>query len=418
MARPVPAAVDGRGPGTREIAGRDRVHHHAAEGACARWRVSVAGTVVPARGTSGPARAHCPRVDRERDTPLRDATRQHTRLSRLHRAAVSRFAAPVRDPPDPAGPRSQTRTTARRKPDPAARPIAPWRHLPSTILIYLSRFSPRIPNYRAALFCDSPVLAKYIRVLICAAHAALIPRERPARGRSRARVSRGLACRPVSPSRPTTHTAQPRPCGRFAPCSGLRGSHTDRTRLDAADPVGRPLLILPAVTVAPLTCDLLHGLKAVASGHRMTGLPRQTVGVPTRTQREPAAYRRNSRFLPRCRAVARSRRPHRNRCHCRVTNRPRSPPPLVCWGPASHRFRSSFYYVGPRQKPSVGHPVRPQCGGLSLLSVRSTPACSLLGSDSRRNTRHSREGGGMRSYLYHRTISGVRERGIGHAGQT
>ncbi|THE63552.1 hypothetical protein D8Y22_17160 [Salinadaptatus halalkaliphilus] len=35
--------------------------------------------------------------------------------------------------------------------------------------------------------------------------------------------------------------------------------------------------------------DLLHGLQAVASGHRMTGLPKQDVAVPTRTQREPAA---------------------------------------------------------------------------------------------------------------------------------
>jgi hypothetical protein len=126
--------------------------------------------------------------------------------------------------------------------------------------------------------------------------------------------------------------------------------------------------------------DRLHGLKAVASGHRMTGLARQTVPVPTRTQREPATYRGNSRFLPRCRAVARSRRPHRDRCHRRVTDRPCSSPPPVCWGPASHRFRSSFSYVGPRQKPSVGHPVWPQYGGFLRRSVRSTPACSLLGS--------------------------------------
>jgi hypothetical protein len=61
--------------------------------------------------------------------------------------------------------------------------------------------------------------------------------------------------------------------------------------------------------------------------------------------------------------VARSRRPHQNRCHRRVTDRPCSSPPRVCWGPASHRFRSSFSYVGPRQNPSVGHPVRPQSGG-------------------------------------------------------
>jgi len=127
--------------------------------------------------------------------------------------------------------------------------------------------------------------------------------------------------------------------------------------------------------------------KAVASGHRMTGLPKQDVSVPTRTQREPAAYRRNSRFLPRCRAVARSRRPHQNRCHCRVTNRPRSPLPLVCWGPASHRFRSTFSYVGPQRKRSAGHPVQPQSSGLSCLSVRLTPACSLLGSD--RASEHS-----------------------------
>ena len=112
--------------------------------------------------------------------------------------------------------------------------------------------------------------------------------------------------------------------------------------------------------------DLLHGLKAVASGHRMTDLPKQTVPVPTRTQREPAAYRRNSCFLPRYRAVARSRRPHRNPCHRRVTNRPRSSPPLVCWGPASHRFRSNFQYIGPQEKRSVGHPIGPRYGGFSV----------------------------------------------------
>jgi hypothetical protein len=71
--------------------------------------------------------------------------------------------------------------------------------------------------------------------------------------------------------------------------------------------------------------------------------------------------------------VARSRRPHRNRCHCRVTNRPRSSPPLVCWGPASHRFRSGFRYVGPRQKYSVGHPVRPRSSGLCPPGVSARP---------------------------------------------
>ena len=84
----------------------------------------------------------------------------------------------------------------------------------------------------------------------------------------------------------------------------------------------------------------------------MTGLPKQTVPGPTRTRREPETFWRNSRFLPRYRAVARSRRSHRNQCLCRVTNRLRSSLPLVCWGPASHRFRSDFCYVRPRQKPS------------------------------------------------------------------
>jgi hypothetical protein len=148
------------------------------------------------------------------------------------------------------------------------------------------------------------------------------------------------------------------------------------------------------------TRDLLHG-QAVASGHRMTGLSKQTVPVPTRTQREPAAYRRNSRFLPHYRAVARSRRPHRNPCHCRVTDRQRSSPPLVCWGPASHRFRSRPKYVGPRQKRSVGHPVRPQYGGFSQgVSAQPPPVRSSVPTRCR-NTPHSPEGGGMRSYLYH-----------------
>jgi hypothetical protein len=148
--------------------------------------------------------------------------------------------------------------------------------------------------------------------------------------------------------------------------------------------------------------DLLHGLKAVASSHRMTAVPNHGISVPTRTQREPAAYRRNSRFLPRYRAVARSRRPRRNPCHRRVTNRPCSLLPLVCWGPASHRFRSSFRYVGARQKRSVGHPVRPLYGGFSAgVSAQPPPVRSSVPTGCR-NIRHSREGGGMRSYLYHR----------------
>jgi hypothetical protein len=157
--------------------------------------------------------------------------------------------------------------------------------------------------------------------------------------------------------------------------------------------------------------DLLHGLdRGIRPPDDCLAESRYSGSNPH--SEGPAAYRRNSRFFPRCRAVARSRKPYRTRCHCRVTNRPRSSPPLVCWGPASHRFRSNLRYVGPRQKPSIGHHVRSQYGGLCPLSVRSTPTCSLLGSDRGRYTPHSREGGGMRSYLYHRENTGDRSRPI------
>jgi len=120
--------------------------------------------------------------------------------------------------------------------------------------------------------------------------------------------------------------------------------------------------------------------------------------VPTRTQREPAAHRGNSRFFPRYRAVARSMRPRRNPCHHRANHHWFASP---CGsGTASHRFRSTLCYTGPQKTFSMGHPIRPtsvDCG----RCVRSTPTCSLLGSDRCRNTRHSREGGGMRSYLHH-----------------
>ena len=55
---------------------------------------------------------------------------------------------------------------------------------------------------------------------------------------------------------------------------------------------------IPANVPGTHFCDLLHGLKAVASGHRMTAVATHGISVPTRTQREPAAYRRNSRFSP------------------------------------------------------------------------------------------------------------------------
>ncbi|ERH04225.1 MAG: hypothetical protein J07HR59_01353 [Halorubrum sp. J07HR59] len=80
--------------------------------------------------------------------------------------------------------------------------------------------------------------------------------------------------------------------------------------------------------------------------------------IPTRTQRDPAAYRRNCCVSPSegC-GPARSLRPHRNRnrnrnpCHRCATHRESAAP---CGsGPASHRFRRSFSCVGPHQ-PAFG----------------------------------------------------------------
>jgi len=134
--------------------------------------------------------------------------------------------------------------------------------------------------------------------------------------------------------------------------------------------------------------------------------------------------------------VARSRRPHRNPCHCRVTNRPRSSPPLVCWDPASHRFHSSLPCGGP-SKTFGRSPSSATARWFFPQSVCSTPACSLLILSDRafrnrcfprmplsvdlqserqsgiyvhlsdsisshwyRNTPRLRDGRGMRSYLY------------------
>ena len=98
--------------------------------------------------------------------------------------------------------------------------------------------------------------------------------------------------------------------------------------------------------------------------------------------------------------MARSMRPHRQPSHRRGWSVPYPPLPLVFRGrPLSTGVASSNRAYNGLNEPIVdiqhGHR-RSKSGSV----VRSIPACSLLGSDRCRNTRHSREDGGMRSRLY------------------
>jgi len=103
-------------------------------------------------------------------------------------------------------------------------------------------------------------------------------------------------------------------------------------------------------------------------------------------------------FSPLCRAVARPNRPHRNPCHRRANHRwPAAP----CGsGPASHRFRSTLYYTGPQKNGCGGKSDSHRPESVSKLSARPPPVRSSVPTE-RRNARHSREGGGIRSCLYH-----------------
>jgi len=99
--------------------------------------------------------------------------------------------------------------------------------------------------------------------------------------------------------------------------------------------------------------------------------------------------------------VARSTRPHHQPSHRRGRSVPHPPLPLVFRGrPLSTGvvWITCGYNVLNQPMVDIQHGHRhSKFGG----AVRSIPACSLLGSDSRRNTPLSPEGGGMRSYLYH-----------------
>ena len=119
-------------------------------------------------------------------------------------------------------------------------------------------------------------------------------------------------------------------------------------------------------------------MNAEESDHRISGL-----SSPSRFQPALRGNRQHTGgtlvYFPRYRAVARSMRPHRIPCHRRGNHR-WFPAPCGS-GPASHRIRCIIRDNGPQQN---------DCGGKSsslrryfgCWGVRSTPACSLLGSDA------------------------------------
>ena len=138
--------------------------------------------------------------------------------------------------------------------------------------------------------------------------------------------------------------------------------------------------------------DLLHGLKDVGSDHRISA--ERGVRDSNPYSRGTGSIPEELSFPPLSRAVARSTRPHQNPCHRRANHGWLTP--LVVRGrhltdsvaPTATRDHKKRLRWEIRGLPSV---VRHRC-------VRLTPACSLLGSDRCRNTRRSREYGGMRSY--------------------
>jgi hypothetical protein len=111
--------------------------------------------------------------------------------------------------------------------------------------------------------------------------------------------------------------------------------------------------------------------------------------LPTRTQREPATHRGNSRLSPSYRAVARSTRPHRSPRHRRVSHRWFTTP---CGsGTASHRFRCTPRYTGPYQNGSGGKSgLAPDDGFRAEPTAQPPP-----------------EDGGMRSSLYQSAFGGM-----------
>ena len=111
--------------------------------------------------------------------------------------------------------------------------------------------------------------------------------------------------------------------------------------------------------------------------------------------------------------VARSMRPHHQLSHRRGWTVPSPPLPLVVRG----RPLSTGVAVYKRCYSGLNEPmVDIRHGNRHSKSgsvVRSTPACSLLGSDWCRNTRRSREGGGMRSVLYQSIVYFSRKYNLG-----
>lgn len=130
--------------------------------------------------------------------------------------------------------------------------------------------------------------------------------------------------------------------------------------------------------------DLLHAVNGVESHHGISTSRGLRGSNPHSAGTRDTLAKRS--FSPTYRAVARSNTPHRQPCHRRVRNRPRSSPPLVYSGTASHGCR--------RSAVTVRHKLH-DCGGKS-----SQPRYSWIGSrglplDPRLKT------GGCANTLYH-----------------
>ena len=114
-------------------------------------------------------------------------------------------------------------------------------------------------------------------------------------------------------------------------------------------------LNITAFYINYISFDLLHALKDVESDHRISAEcgvrgsnphSRGTGSIPAKLS-----------FSPLYRAVAQSMRPHRIPCHRHVNHRWSTAP---CGsGQASHRIRSTLYYVGSHQNDYGRNPPRP-----------------------------------------------------------
>jgi len=129
--------------------------------------------------------------------------------------------------------------------------------------------------------------------------------------------------------------------------------------------------------------DLLYGLKAVVSGHRMTELSRQTVPIPPHASRDPATSRKPQSSDESARVSSRSTLGEGSRSSSVSDCGPVTQAPSesvssprdgqtafvtasCLLGSASHRVHTIPKDVGSHQTRSVGHPVGPLSGTFTV----------------------------------------------------